>query len=768
MSRLRGLATTIRTMRGGSSPGRWLAAAAVALVATLPGAVRADAVVFRGDDNLPPYEYLQDGVAKGLNVEFLQALGAAIGRPVEIRLGEWRQAQDDVLAGRGDALTLMVPSDERRALYDFTSPTFLFRFTFFVRAEERTDFGESPLAGRRIGVTAGGLPNTYLRAHHPDATLIEVRDNTDGMRRVQRREIDAFAASEEAGSEFLRELRVSGIAPVARPFLVREGAIAVPKGNPGLLAQLEAGVVALRSDGTFDRIIARLDRDRVLIFSSRELLLALTAAAAVLVVLVLLAALLIVTRRERRRLAEREAQLRATFAGVADAIVSIRSDGQVLDLNQAFADLHGFTAPEAARQRLDRLVEVFETRRIDGDPIAVAERPVMRALRGETVWNEEFEIRRRATGEFCFYGSYNAVPVFGADGTVDQVVVTIHDITERVRSDRRQALLTSEVDHRARNALAVVQAVVRMTRADSIEGFAEAVCGRVETLARSHARLSQSRWLPVDLTRLVSDELAAFTGDRPDRIAWDGPALELDALAVQPFSMILHELATNASKYGALSVPSGQVTVAWRSTPAGGLEVDWRETDGPPVESPARSGVGTSVITGSVRQLAGSVRFDWRRTGLLCAMGFPPAAIRSRTGRSDPPRPPEQDRAAPGSLAGRRILVVEDEALLAAQLVRHLQEIGCVAIGPAATLPEALRLAASEAAIDAAVLDINIGGRPSWTVADVLAERGIPFIFASGYASTDKVVRRDAEVMQKPFTREALAQALHRLLGIPA
>jgi len=754
--------------RGCGRPVLRLVAVVLGLLSALPAVARADALVFRGDANLPPYEYLEDGVAKGLNVEFLRALGRAIGRPVEIRLGDWKQAQDEVLAGRGDALTLMVPSEERRTLYDFTSPTFVFRFTFFVRAAERADFAATPLAGRRVGVTPGGLPNAYLQAQHPEATLIMVHDNAEGMRRLQRHEIDAFAASEEAGGAFLRELRVSGIAPVARPFLVREGAIAVPKGHPGLLAQLDAGVAMLRGDGTFERIEARLDRDRVLILSSRELLFAATAASAVLVVLVLLAALLVVTRRQRRRLAEREARLRATFAGVADAIVSIRSDGQVLDLNQAFADLHGFTAPEAARQWLDRLVEAFETRQIDGDPIAVAERPVMRALRGETVWNEEFEIRRRATGEFCFYGSYNAVPVLGADGAVDQVVVTIHDITERVRSDRRQALLTSEVDHRARNALAVVQAVVRMTRADSIEGFAQAVCGRIETLARSHARLSQSRWLPVDLTSLVRDELTAFAGDRPDRITWHGPAVELDALAVQPFSMILHELATNASKYGALSVPSGQVAVAWRRAPEGGLEVDWRETGGRAVEVPARSGVGTSVIAGSVQQLAGRVRFDWHRPGLLCTMTFPPDVMRSWTGRSDPPRPPDQDRAASGSLAGRRILVVEDEALLAAQLVRDLRELGCVPVGPAATLAEALRMATSETAVDAAVLDINIGGRPSWTVADVLAERGIPFVFASGYAASDEVVRRNATVLQKPFTREALARALDCLIGIPA
>jgi two-component sensor histidine kinase len=140
--------------------------------------------------------------------------------------------------------------------------------------------------------------------------------------------------------------------------------------------------------------------------------------------------------------------------------------------------------------------------------------------------------------------------------------VTIRDITERSRAQRRHDLMTREVNHRARNALAVVQAITRLTKAETVRAYGEAVRGRVEALVRSHARLADSEWEEVPLRDLVLDELRPYTGDDGTRIALSGDAVRLAPEAVQPVSMALHELATNAAKYGALSVRDGRIRVA--------------------------------------------------------------------------------------------------------------------------------------------------------------------------------------------------------------
>lgn len=206
------------------------------------------------------------------------------------------------------------------------------------------------------------------------------------------------------------------------------------------------------------------------------------------------------------------------------------------------------------------------------------------------------------------------------------LAIYLRDIDERKRAEERQALLAREVDHRAKNALTVVQAALRLTRADSLEGYAKAVEGRVAALARAQTLLAMDRWSGADLRALLHGELEPFLGcgtaaaDR--RVRLDGPPVVLTANMAQPLSMAVHELATNAVKHGALSAALGRVCVSWQMEGPDGrtLRLRWAERDGPPVAGPpGQRGFGSRVLDATIRrQIGGTVSLSWETAGLTC------------------------------------------------------------------------------------------------------------------------------------------------------
>jgi PAS domain S-box-containing protein len=216
-----------------------------------------------------------------------------------------------------------------------------------------------------------------------------------------------------------------------------------------------------------------------------------------------------------------------------------------------------------------------------------------------------------------------------ATGAVLRIAGTSRDVTERRAAEERQALLAREVDHRAKNALAVVQAAVRLTPKEDASGFARAIEGRVNALARAQTLLAADRWTSADLRGLIEGELAPFlaAADRPAAVL-SGPRVALPAGMAQPLAMAVHELATNAVKHGALSREGGQVLVSWSLLPDGAiprLRLHWVERGGPSVSgSPDRRGFGSRVLEGTVRgQLRGEVTMHWLAGGLACEMELP-------------------------------------------------------------------------------------------------------------------------------------------------
>ena len=211
------------------------------------------------------------------------------------------------------------------------------------------------------------------------------------------------------------------------------------------------------------------------------------------------------------------------------------------------------------------------------------------------------------------------------DGRRRWVSVQI-DVTDRVAAEDQRLLLTREVDHRAKNVLAVVQALLALTPTGSEDArrFAEAVGSRVAAMARAHALLARERWVGAELRTLVEEELAPYAADRNRAVVLEGPLLRLPAGLAQPLSLVLHELATNAAKYGALSLPQGRVKVVW-SSQGGQLCLLWQETGGPPLAGPPhRMGFGSRLVERTLRhQLRGRARFDWLPEGLHCTLTLP-------------------------------------------------------------------------------------------------------------------------------------------------
>ena len=215
-----------------------------------------------------------------------------------------------------------------------------------------------------------------------------------------------------------------------------------------------------------------------------------------------------------------------------------------------------------------------------------------------------------------YWGATNS-PMIGPDGGVTHILSAVRDVTGEVlerRSEEARTLLMREVDHRARNALAVVQSIVRLTTAASLEDFRKVLEGRVAALARVQTSLAARRWEGAWLSDVIEGELASLA--EPGGYSLGGPRLLLPAEQVQAVSMIVHELATNASKYGSLSAAGGGLAVSWVRIGEGAVRITWLETCVNPIVPPTRAGFGSQLIAQLARQLQGEVVYDWRPSGL--------------------------------------------------------------------------------------------------------------------------------------------------------
>jgi two-component sensor histidine kinase/CheY-like chemotaxis protein len=253
------------------------------------------------------------------------------------------------------------------------------------------------------------------------------------------------------------------------------------------------------------------------------------------------------------------------------------------------------------------------------DDIGELRKALAHFAKGAKSYEAEFRIIR-ADGEIRWCVGTAAATIDKAGRVVRVSGVTV-DITERKHAEERQNLLAREVDHRAKNALALAQSIVRLTRGDNVKAYIRSVEGRINALARVHTVLSLSSWQGAEIRRLIDEELAPYAVG--DQIALSGSELQLLPATAQTIALALHELVTNSAKYGALSTVSGRLSLKWTNE-QGLLRLFWEETGGPPVQEPTTRGFGTRTVIASIEsQLGGEARFDWRREGLLCRLTVP-------------------------------------------------------------------------------------------------------------------------------------------------
>ena len=295
-------------------------------------------------------------------------------------------------------------------------------------------------------------------------------------------------------------------------------------------------------------------------------------------------------------------------------------DSPIVMANQAFLALTGYTADEVIGRNC-RFLQGPRT-----DPAAVAEiRTGLAEQRDLTV--EMLNYRKDGT---AFWNELHISPIRDDAGEVRYLFASQMDVTDRRQAhalERVEHRLLKEVDHRAKNVLALVQGIVRLSRSEDSAAYARAVQGRVESLARAHGLLANGGWQDVDLEAIVRAEMEPF-GRR--HITVSGPSVTIPPVQVQPLALVLHEMFSNAAVHGALSRPDGRVQVRWAEADGDVVVIDWAETGGPVVAPDPESGFGWRLATGIVRShLRGAATFAFEPGGLRANLRLRRRAVRA-------------------------------------------------------------------------------------------------------------------------------------------
>jgi PAS domain S-box-containing protein len=325
--------------------------------------------------------------------------------------------------------------------------------------------------------------------------------------------------------------------------------------------------------------------------------------------------------RSRQDLRQQEERWNATYEHAAIGIVEIDADGLFLRVNEAICSITGGTREELLDWRLfgrthpdDRDVDAeLYRRQVAGDIgfYSIEKRFVRKD--GRVIWIAVRSSTVRDAGGNFLYG-----------------VRVVQDVTERKEAEERQKLLIDELNHRVKNTLATVQSLATQTArgTDSPEAFRRAFEGRLIALSQAHDQLTRRHWRNADLRGIVAGVTAPYLSRSQDQITIEGEDIIVKPRVALTLALALHELTTNASKYGALAIPAGRIEVVWTiirppSAPPQ-LRIEWRERNGPIVEAPTRHGFGSRFIEGSVAaELQGTARLDYHPTGLVCTMKIP-------------------------------------------------------------------------------------------------------------------------------------------------
>lgn len=335
--------------------------------------------------------------------------------------------------------------------------------------------------------------------------------------------------------------------------------------------------------------------------------------------------------------------------------------------------------------------------------------------------------------------------------------------TERKKAEVRQKVLNEELNHRVKNILALIKSLINhpVAAGTTLEVFVKGLKGRILALSHAHDQVVRSDG-GGSLSQLLHAELSPYP---QGQIAIEGNDVGLDARAYSVMALVLHELSTNAAKYGALSVPKGRLIITTGINESGDCTITWVERGGPEVRQSRRRGFGSVLLARSIPfDLQGTSDIEYKRDGLEARLTVPARFLNSLM----PPVTPAPNAATSPPRAvdfsDATVLLLEDQLVIALDAEEMLMSIGIPNVVTLATAEEALRQI-SKVLPDLAVLDVNLGSGTSISVAEEFFAHGVPFVFATGYGDSamipDKL--RSVPVVRKPYSAEALRSALQQV-----
>jgi PAS domain S-box-containing protein len=294
----------------------------------------------------------------------------------------------------------------------------------------------------------------------------------------------------------------------------------------------------------------------------------------------------------------------------------------IIFANDSFLSLSGYDRKEVLGHRFNFMMAR------GADPKSLAQ--IEAAFEGSTEHSSEIRYRRKDGS--MFWAAIFISPVLDENGDIVQHFASFVDLTRQKQEQAQSTMMINELNHRVKNTLATVQSIVwQALRTVSIpEAIRESIESRLFALSRSHDLLTRENWEGAGLLDLVNEALEPF-GGRTERFEITGKNIRLTPKATLALGIALHELATNAVKYGAFSNETGSIRIAWTIEPApqgDRLILSWQEKNGPPVKPPTRKGFGSRVIErGLAHELEGKVHLDYRADGVVCTIDIPAPRI---------------------------------------------------------------------------------------------------------------------------------------------
>ena len=391
----------------------------------------------------------------------------------------------------------------------------------------------------------------------------------------------------------------------------------------------------------------------------------------------------------------------------------------------------------------DEMAQLFRRTLETGEPYVTAERAVYVTHR-----------------EITKYFAWRLERLVLEDGRFG-VACYFRDISQQVQAEKTRHLLITELNHRVKNTLANVQAIAQQTlrNTSNPEEFAPKFVGRIQSLARVHALLTNENWQGANLRELIRDQLLQGSIDETRLTAW-GPPLRLTAQATLHLALILHELGTNSVKHGALSAPQGRVSLSW-VLKGETLELKWQERGGPAVTGPMERGFGVSLVEHTAKGQGGSAEMICEAEGITWNLILPlPQHAAPFSGDQSQAKRAGTNAGVVSArrklLADRTFLVIEDEPLIALSLTESLKGAGARIVQTAATVEKALEFI-ERTRFDGVLLDANLHSRPVDEIAAALTQRQMPFVFVTGYGKQGlPIAFQHIAILPKPHTEEQL------------